>query len=271
MTVSRLINLLVVLLPFHGMSTLTFGNSPSQEYSIETFSVGEGLSQSTVFSLFQDSEGFIWLGTRGGGLNRFDGYNFDVFMHNSTDQTSLSNNEVISIYEDSGKSLWIGTRYGGLNRFDRNRRSFIRYQLDSLLAVAVNCIFEDEDKTLFLGTDKGLYQKEKDKAGFQLLNTLLTDVVDVTSIVSIDNNTLLLGAQGGIYKLTKSTRELEKLFEIPTSERSGYYDVPVMIDSKGNIWFGTPSGLYVFADSEMKKADKNPFGIDELDRLQSIC
>lgn len=53
----------------------------AQAQNLETFShrsVNDGLSQSTIYTIYQDSKGFIWFGTRGGGLNRYNGYEFQV-------------------------------------------------------------------------------------------------------------------------------------------------------------------------------------------------
>lgn len=238
----------------------------SHDHSISTFSVKDGLSQSTVFALFEDSEGFIWMGTRGGGLNRFNGYDFEVFMHSSIDSSSLSHNEVLSIFEDSNRSLWIGTRKGEFNRFNRDTKSFIRYQLDSTENVPTKCIFEDQNKNLFLGTYKGLYYKASDTDTFQLFNPDFDEDLQITSIVGLDDHTLLLGTRTGIYKVNKSTREFTRLFEIVPGSLIGQdFNVPLMVDSKDNVWFGSPEGLYVFSDPEMKIATKNPFGIGLFD------
>lgn len=260
-------NLLLSFIFLLSIRFISYSQNLPVEYNISVYSVAEGLSQSTVFALFQDSDGFIWIGTRGGGLNRFDGYNFEVFMHSSTDTTSITNNEVISVYEDSSGSLWVGTRYGNLNRFDKEKRHFIRYTLHHSRTVAVNYILEDENKGLFLGTDNGLYHKRKDQQKFQPYITDQDKAIQITSIVALDSNTLLLGARTGIYKLTKNTRRLERLFAIKYAPRGGYFDVPLLIDSKKNIWFGTPKGLYIFADAELTEAVKDPFGIDVLSRM----
>ena len=55
------------------------GESFSQQYFFRKYSVEEGLPQSTVYSIVEDSRGFIWMGTDGGGLSRFDGTKFETF------------------------------------------------------------------------------------------------------------------------------------------------------------------------------------------------
>jgi signal transduction histidine kinase/ligand-binding sensor domain-containing protein/DNA-binding response OmpR family regulator len=258
-----------LLLLFFSFQIVSFGSNLHHDYSISTFSVDEGLSQSTVLSIFQDSEGFIWMGTRGGGLNRFDGQKFDVFLNQLNDTTTLSDNEVISIFEDSQDVLWVGTRNGNLNRFDKDKRNFVRYQLDSTEIIAVKYMFEDENADLFLGTYRGLFYKPDGGDRFERYSAD-ADQLEIKSIVALDNDLLLIGASTGIYKLDKRTRKCTVIVGDPSVGFStdGVTNVPIVIDKMRNIWFGTQSGLYVFADSEMKDVVKNPYGIDLLDNTQ---
>ncbi|MFK7949991.1 MAG: response regulator [Saprospiraceae bacterium] len=88
--------ILIIILP-----TLLFAQ---QDYvtSIQHFSVEEGLSDRNVITTFQDSQGFIWFGTRY-GLNRFDGHNFKII---SKEKNGLENNIVHHIIEDDEGWLW---------------------------------------------------------------------------------------------------------------------------------------------------------------------
>jgi len=62
--------------------------------------IEHGLSQSTVYAIVQDQYGFMWFGTRN-GLNRYDGYNFNVYLQNPPDPQSLSHNLINCLMEDS--------------------------------------------------------------------------------------------------------------------------------------------------------------------------
>src|SRR5438128_1543455 len=77
-----------------------------------------GLSQVTVLSIIQDSQGFMWFGTQD-GLNKFDGYSLTAYRHDEEDPNSLSNNSISTTYEDKAGNLWVGTLGGGLNRFNQ--------------------------------------------------------------------------------------------------------------------------------------------------------
>src|ERR1700742_2954771 len=78
--------------------------------------VDQGLSNSTITCIFQDSRGFMWFGTRD-GLNRYDGSHVVIYRNDKKNKASISYNFINCIFEDAGHKLWIGTNYG-LNRFD---------------------------------------------------------------------------------------------------------------------------------------------------------
>ena len=66
----------------------------------------DGLSNSTINFLYQDSRGFVWIGTSY-GLNRYDGYRFRTFYNDPNDTTTLRNNYVDRIWEDHLGRLWL--------------------------------------------------------------------------------------------------------------------------------------------------------------------
>ncbi len=91
----------------------------------EAISNAQGLSQGLINDMLQDSEGFIWIATKG-GLNRYDGYTFKVFTTDPQDSSSISSNAVASLLEDSRGRLWIGTYDGGVNVYNKKTGRFLR-------------------------------------------------------------------------------------------------------------------------------------------------
>ncbi|MBE9562108.1 MAG: hypothetical protein IMF12_04510, partial [Proteobacteria bacterium] len=80
-------------------------------------SIDAGLSQGTIYTILQDKLGFLWVGTQD-GLNKYNGYEFTIYRHESQNIHSLIHNEIFVIYEDTTGTLWIGTG-NGLERYDR--------------------------------------------------------------------------------------------------------------------------------------------------------
>ena len=133
----------------------------------EHLTVEEGLSQSSVLSICQDPQGFLWFGTYE-GLNRYDGYRFKIYYHDVHDSTSLSQNVIRTIVTDSSGTLWVGTE-DGLNRYDREKDLFVHYYHDphdpnSIAHNRIRHIYVDPSGLLWISTDDGLsrYDPEKD-------------------------------------------------------------------------------------------------------------
>jgi signal transduction histidine kinase/CheY-like chemotaxis protein/ligand-binding sensor domain-containing protein len=122
-------------------------------------SMEDGLSQSAVNAILQDSKGFMWFGTQE-GLNRYDGYGFRVFLNDPENPASLSHDVIHALYQDRSGILWVGTDGGGLNRYDPTDGTFKRFVNDpsdplSLSSDRVRCVYEDSAGGLWIGTDGG--------------------------------------------------------------------------------------------------------------------
>ena len=101
--------------------------SKGHSSKFERISLEQGLSQSSVFCILQDSKGFMWFGTQD-GLNKYDGYSFTVYKNQLNDSTSLNWNYIRCFYEDRREGvLWVGTDNGGLNKFDLMTETFKHY------------------------------------------------------------------------------------------------------------------------------------------------
>ena len=95
--------------------------SAGEQYVVKHYSIEDGLSQNTVMAILQDKQGYMWFGTWN-GLNRFDGYDFQVYKAMANGQEVRVNNRVEEIYEDEQEQLWWKTYDGHYYMLDRNRR-----------------------------------------------------------------------------------------------------------------------------------------------------
>lgn len=116
------------------------------------------LSDNRVYSIYEDSEGIMWIGTFGGGLNKFDRKTGKFFAYKTNeDPSSLSDNKVCAVYEDKYGNFWIGTFGGGLNKFNKGTGKFKRYAYGSSgLSRVIYGILEDDNNNLWLSSDNGL-------------------------------------------------------------------------------------------------------------------
>lgn len=100
-----------------------------QRLTFEHLGTSSGLSQNSAFCVFQDSQGFLWVGTQN-GLNRFDGYTFTSYHHNPLDSTSISDSYIVDVVEDKLSRLWIRVLSRALNIFSRETGTFARLVAD---------------------------------------------------------------------------------------------------------------------------------------------
>lgn len=130
------------------------------------------LSHNGILSMTEDSKGILWIGTRGGGLNKFDPRSgrFEHFRHQPSVPGSLAHDVVWTVIEDSKGSLWVGTD-NGLNRYQPQTKSFktFRYQPANSRSLSYNIvktIFEDSGGTLWIGTGSGLNRFDASSESF---------------------------------------------------------------------------------------------------------
>src|SRR5436305_8961682 len=103
--------------------------SQKKQLEFDHFSTNQGLSQSNVLCILQDSKGFMWFGTRE-GLNKYDGYKFTVYKNDPKNKNSISGNFISSIIESRDGNIWVATRGGGLCKYDTEKDLFIAYKHD---------------------------------------------------------------------------------------------------------------------------------------------
>jgi ligand-binding sensor domain-containing protein/signal transduction histidine kinase len=90
---------------------LRAAEQPDSSFVVDSWGNEEGLPQSSVISVVQTKDGYLWLGTLD-GLVRFDGIHFTVFNENNT--PGLDSDRIVFLFEDSRTNLWIGTEPHGL-------------------------------------------------------------------------------------------------------------------------------------------------------------
>ncbi|MBI5823557.1 MAG: GAF domain-containing protein [Chloroflexi bacterium] len=219
----------------------------------EHISLEQGLSQSVINVIFQDSKGFLWFGTED-GLNRYDGYSFKVYKPEAENETSLSNRWITSIVEDQQGYIWIGTRQGGLNRFDPRSGLFAVFKHDpaddnSLSNNRVNALFMDKNNTLWVGTDSDL--DRYDAAG----NTFIHYLGDedglenpITALFQDSTNLLWIGVRdNGLYQLDENTNSIKAFTTSDNINSLSDNNVTSIIeDFEGNLWVATQNGLNRF-------------------------
>ena len=250
---------LLLLLPFPAFAFQDTGVS-TDAIRFDNLNVDQGLSQTTVNAIFQDQQGFVWLGTSD-GLNRYDGYTFTVYKHDPNDDNSLTGNHIQSIYEAPSEPgvLWIGTENSGLVRLDRETGTFTSYLPDpddptSIKTTWITSILEDHTGRFWIGTAEGLYEMDRETGEF----TVHVHEMENPESLSSNNVWALFEDRFGDLWITTKDKGLNK-YERSTNTFTSYThfkDDPTSIsdnrvssiveDGNGILWVGTINGLNRF-------------------------
>lgn len=203
-----------------------------------------------VKCIYQDSFGFLWFGTED-GLNKYDGYSFTVYKHNSDLKNSLNNNNITLIYEDKNNNLWIGTQEG-LNQYDRYNDEIVPV---NTINFYIECFYEYENGMQLFGVGaNGLYLFNP--SNFKT-KQVITEIY-VNDIFKDANNNFWLGTFNGLL-LLDTTDYSYQTFYLPTAkhETPQHNYGPIIQDGDGRIWIGTNNqGLYFleYPENDPQKA-----------------
>ena len=258
------------------------GTAQIKDFNFRQISLGEGLSQSSVFAIVQDDDGFMWFGTQD-GLNQYDGYRFKVHKKRAFDSTSLSHSHIRALLKDQSGNLWIGTAYG-LNRLDRKTKrlinvSYLLGKKSDAQGFMVNCLYEDSEGLIWVGTANGLagirliskpgqaprYQTVYARADEKDENSLSSG--HILSLLQDRQGHLWIGTRNGLNRLDKDQREKYKTHQKfafrnprnslqPVYQLEGKYISALVQDRFGKLWIGTGGGLYR-ANSESNEAPEH--------------
>lgn len=150
------------------------------------------ISNNHVSCLLKDRDGYIWIGTAGGGLNCFDPKNqkFKQFSSNDGVKGSLCDNTIQNLFLDSRGNIWVCTQ-DGLGRYVKKTGSFISYSKNNGFPSNVfNDVVQDRDGNLWVTTESGISRFNPGSG--QVTNFDAADGVFVYSAINKDKN-------GGIY------------------------------------------------------------------------
>lgn len=210
------------------LSQLLFG----QQYNFHNYSVKEGIGQSQVYDMLQDSRGYLWIGTRGGGITKFDGNNFKSF----STKDGLPNNYIMCIKEDKNGHLWIGTN-NGLSEY--NGIQFKNYIIKENEEIIIYDLDFDKKNNLWIASNKGLI-KYDGKVFVTISKEINDKQIAINTILCSKNNSIYYANANGVFQLISkgNTYELIKYKNITQVNC-------IREDAKNQIWIGTYSnGLW---------------------------
>lgn len=231
------------------------------------------ITKNIIKSLFVDRTGIVWVGTNGGGVNKFDPER-KQFKHikKTLDPKSLSYDKIRAMFEDSNGILWIGTEGGGLNMLSKEDNSnYTNFRLfESVLKpFALTEAQKGNTKKLFIGAEStpGLFTldisnpKKIDEASIEGINEVSHSVF---SILEDSNKNVWIGTYNGgihrwLYKGDDLPYQKDILFHSKENPSSISNNIirDIYEDSKGDIWFVTAHGLNRLVPNEIAQTKPN--------------
>jgi len=246
----------------NGLNKLIPGKGPDSPPTFTRFQRQPGhphsLSHNEIYAIVEDRAGILWIGTNGGGLNRFD-LQTNQFKHYQPDPQnpeSLSHNEVYVILEDRSGALWIGTNGGGLNIFDPKTETFQVYQHNPLDPGTISyneirAIYEDRSGLIWIGTYGGGIDKvDRGKTQFKHYEPNLADPNSlnqpiVWSIYEDEAGILWIGTHGGgLNRFDRTQNQWQHYRHNPDDPSSLSHDIVRVVypDQAGYLWLATHGG-----------------------------
>lgn len=256
----KLITTLVGITVLTPINKLSYAQSKNLIFN--NINIEQGISQSTIEDIFQDSEGYIWLGTND-GLNRYNGYEFKIYNYEEY-QNSISHNGITDITEDKYGNIWVNT-VSGVNKINKKTEKISNYteingkiKEDSTTEIIVT-----KDNNILVGTYEGLniYNAKEDRFDIILEQK---DGILSSCIYSIDediNGNIWIGTELGLNKLSKDFKVLETY----TSE-SEIYNI-FCDDENGFLWAGSDSSGLLKIDTKTKEVKQYINNIEDLNSL----
>ena len=217
-------------------------------------SIKEGMSKVGVSTIIQDDDGFIWFGTNGSGMYRYNGMDYNSYKSALNDSTSISSSLIYASFIDKDKNLWIGTEEG-LNVYDKEKDRFKRIKISSIEDngdnFSIRGIGADNKGNLFIGTfERGMFKLDLKTLEVKKIvsqSVAETTPISVYSILLNKNEKIYAATSKGVKEYDYNTNTL-KLSKFDVSGELTSINVPIRtmsIDKSNTIWVGTfGNGLY---------------------------
>jgi len=224
------------------------------------FYTSDQLSSNQITNICQDRTGYIWVGTEF-GLNKYDGYRFTNYFHETDQAATISSNVISFLFLDSQGSLWVGTQKG-LDRYDEANDQFIHVGLTGAKGVPrINYIIQEDEHHLLIGTaGYGLFRLDIRDDSSQMLDGYAKGDTNYFSYIFIDEEGAFWKSGHGSSISRRDAKGRLEEFESPYGTVTGF------IGYEGGVLMICIHGMLFYRDGVMHADffDQGALGDSEL-------
>jgi two-component sensor histidine kinase/ligand-binding sensor domain-containing protein len=200
----------------------------AQLYNFKNYSLEDGLSQSEINSIYEDSRGYLWIGTTGGGLCKFDGKKFQTYE----EKDGLCGQIITAISEDVHHQLLIGSKSGGLCQFNGTNFSPLEGGGTKTSNKSIKFIVSDDQKNTIIGKDNQLVKYSNAKFEILTIKAQTLSKYTINCYKKDSRNILWIGTDKGLLVLKNET-----LLLVNDQNNIDHGNITSLSeDEEGNIW-----------------------------------
>lgn len=224
----------------------------TDQYNVSYITMDDGLPHNFIDDIYKDTRGFLWISTAGGGLSRYDGYEFIHFNPN-TSHCKLKSNFILNVHEDTFQRLWIvseeGTDIIDLLTLQPIIPNDPKGLLTTLLNQPAYTIMRDSQNSIWLQCGNALHRITFNiKGDVESLSTLTLPQLNEPDLVLKDideDGKIWTAINGTIYKIIPNNQG--GLEESHISEKLTFLPdtyLKDMLAKENEVWIATHAGLY---------------------------
>lgn len=210
-------------------------------------SIKEGISKRAVTCITQDRYGYMWIGTYGAGLYKYDGINYTAFEYDWQKPGSINSNLVYTTYVDTNNTIWVGTDQGicfynrELNKFE-NINLKIGYLKSHKNSIKVKSIIQDDSGNLILGTyENGAFRLNLKTQAVSFIKSDVTtnDDYQINCLAKNKKGVIYFGTSFGLKSLEPKSSLVRKVVNKSGQQLASEYIESIVIDKNQNLWLGS--------------------------------
>lgn len=219
----------------------------SDKLKFKYLTTSDGLSNNYVTDVLEDKDGFIWFSTSD-GLNKWNGYEMEVFRNDPDNEKSLSSNFILTLAQDYNHNIWIGTNQTGVVRFNTSNEKFYRYNSsystsNAVQSTYVRKIVVSADSLVWIATDLGLsvYQPKTDDFKRIKFDANASQEF-ISNIVELQDGNILFQTDVGLFVYNVRTKTFNQ-YLLDGISPADLQNALVCFDSNNQLWIGNDNGL----------------------------